>query len=467
MMESRVDTRQETSIRDFLDVVFRRKWVILGIVLATTLLVVVLDARRPDSWESTARVLIRRGEQPTILNPAQMKVLPWAEDVASVIQVILSEDVFNRARAAFADSVRTGNHPADWSFNAGSVHAAVIGESNVFTISYSDPRPEICPLGCNVVTEAFQAFYRQRNAPPPVSDYFVNELDNTRAELEAWRQRRNQYMNDTKFFGTEETSRFLLNKISAVEQNVSKLNGDVTSQELRVGNLAALAKRSGPELESELAFSMSQHVMQSGIVSNIKFALQQLNMKKEELEQKYTERHPDVIAVNAQIAELHADLKLQVENAYRVEKVTLEEMQARRAGALEELNTARAELDRIPDRERELAEIDTKISGLGEREKYLMQQQSAAEISAAGSPVNDASILSRASKPYSKKTRDYVRLALAPLLSIIVGLGIAFFLESMDHSVKSRAEAEEYLNVTVLATISDAAAARRRAAPGE
>jgi uncharacterized protein involved in exopolysaccharide biosynthesis len=465
-METRVDSRQETSIRDFLDVVFRRKWVLLGIVCATTLLVVALDARRPDSWESTSRVLIRRGEQQTILNPAQIRLLPWAEDVASVIQVILSEDVFNRARAAFADSVMANNLPADWVFNPGSLHAAVIGESNVFTISYADPRPAICPLGCNVATEAFQAFYRQHYAPPPVSDYFVDQMETTREALDEWRQRRNLYMNDTKFFGTEETSRFLLNKISVLEQKVSQINGDVGSQELRVNNLEKLRQKSGPELESELSFSVSQHVQQSSIVSSIKNALQSLNMKKEELVQKYTDKHPDLIAVNAQIKQLHDDLKLQVENAYRVEKMTLQEMHARRASALEELTQTRTELDRVPDREREMAEIDDKISGLEANEKYLAQRQKDAEISAAASPAQDVSILARASAPYSKKTRDYVRLALGPLLAIIVGLGIAFFLESMDRSVKSRAEAEEYLKVPVLATIADAGTERKKSARG-
>jgi capsular polysaccharide biosynthesis protein len=59
-----------------------------------------------------------------------------------------------------------------------------------------------------------------------------------------------------------------------------------------------------------------------------------------------------------------------------------------------------------------------------------------------------------------------VRLALGPILSVIIGLGLAFFLESMDHSVKSRAEAEEYLDAPVLATISEMSQ-RRSAAGGE
>jgi uncharacterized protein involved in exopolysaccharide biosynthesis len=314
-----------------------------------------------------------------------------------------------------------------------------------------------------VGTEAFQDFYRKHSAPAPVGDQIMDRLQDTRLELEQQRLARNQFMNDQKFFGTEETSRFLLNKISSLEVKLSQLNGDVTSQELRVNNLASLSQKSGPELESELAFSTSAHVLQTGVVQNIKYALQNLNLKQEELAQKYTDKHPDLIAVNAQIADLHRDLKLQVENAYRVEKVTLTEMQARRAAVLEEVSVARQELDRVPDRERALGEIDARIDALVAQEKFLMQKSSDVEIAAAGRPEDEVSILSHASRPYSKKTRDYVRLALGPILSIIVGLGIAFFLESMDHSVKTRAEAEEYLNVTVLATVADTGHGRKSA----
>jgi uncharacterized protein involved in exopolysaccharide biosynthesis len=235
---------------------------------------------------------------------------------------------------------------------------------------------------------------------------------------------------------------------------------------MRVENLRLLSERSGPELESELSFSMSQNVLQSSIVQNIKFSLQQLNLRREELMQKYTDKHPELLAVNQQIADLHADLKRQVENAYLVEKVTLGEMVARRASILEELNAAHAELDAIPDRERKLTEIDETIKNLADRLETLEDRQSEAEIARAGHPEQDVSILQHASAPYNKKTRNYVRLGLGPLLSIIVGLGIAFFLESMDHSVKSRAEAEEFLGVPVLAVVSETARKRTIAGGG-
>jgi uncharacterized protein involved in exopolysaccharide biosynthesis len=446
-------TRQETSLRDFLDVVFRRKRIIVSILVLSIALVIFLDSRKPEVWESNARVLVRRGEQSSVLNQ-NIRTLGWEEEVASEIQVILSDDVFKRARVIFADSARA--HGLEGvAFNAGGARADVMGESNVFVIGYVDARKELCQLGCDAVTLAFRDYYRERKAPPKLADFFQDELTDVRSEIDSWRNRRNQFMNDAKFFGAEETSRFLLNKIGTLEGRLSQLNGDISSQQLRVANLEELHKKTGVELEKQLSFSMSQHVLQSGIVQNIKFELQKLNMRREELITMYTDKHPELVAVNQQIADLHEDLKQQVDNAYKVEKVTLTEMQARQVGVTTELTATRRDLDAIPDHERQLAEIDQMLRSLEEKHKMLVARQSEAEIARAGYPEWDVSILSGAGHPYKKKTRDFVRLALGPILSIIIGLGLAFFMESMDHSVKSRAEAEEYLDAPVLATISD------------
>jgi uncharacterized protein involved in exopolysaccharide biosynthesis len=463
-MDAKLEARTETSLRDFLDVMFRRKWTLISIVGLATVLVIILNERQPNIWESSSRVLVRRGEQQSQLS-GNVRTLGWEEEVASEIQVILSEEVFDRARKMFADSVAVKHLPADWKFEGGLVRADVVGESNAFVIRYSDTNKDVCRLGCEAVTQGYHDFYRERKNPPQLSDFFASEIADVSADLDGWRNKRQQFMDKEKFYGAEETSKFLLNRIGALESRLSVVNGDMSSQQLRVDNLAELSAKDGDELEKGLAFSASQHVLQSAIVQNIKFALQDLNLKREELTQQYTDKHPEVIAVNEQIASLHQDLKRQVDNAYRVEKGSLEEMQARRSGIVGELNASRAELDAIPDKERKLEEIDATIKKLEDRHTLMLQRQGEAEIARASYTDWEVTILSHAGAPYSKKTKDYVRLALGPLLSIIIGLGLVFFLENMDHSVKTRGEVEEYLHVPVLATISDLE--KRRKAIGQ
>jgi len=453
-MAEKIDSRQEITVRDFLNVFFRRKYLILAIVALATVLVFYLKARQPDLYESTSRILVQRGERSNVMT-GTVRYLGWEEEVSSQIEVILSETVFQRARKIFADSVAARNRPADWRFSPGAVRADVVGESNVFAIRYTDFDRGVCKLGCQAMTFAFQEYYREKQAPPALGDFFASQIADVRSDLEAWQIKRNDFLNREKFFGLSDESRFLLQNVGVFEIQLLDVNGKISEQTSRVEGLAALLKLSGKAIEDALAMRSSDQVFQATIVQRIKFELQELNMRREDLAHKYTDMHPEVVAADAQIAELHINLKREVENVYHIELQGLEVLYQRKAAISDQLNRARAQLETLPDKDLELRRFDTVIENLRAKYEMLLEKQSESEITIASQPEWDVSILSNASEPYSKKTRDYVRLALGPFLALIVALGVAFFLESLDHSVKSVAEAEEHLGKPVLATFSE------------
>jgi capsular polysaccharide biosynthesis protein len=74
-------------------------------------------------------------------------------------------------------------------------------------------------------------------------------------------------------------------------------------------------------------------------------------------------------------------------------------------------------------------------------------------MSQATSPAWRVTLITPARRPVARKTKDYVRMALAPIFSVVIGLGLVFFIESLDHSIKSPAEAEELTGLPVLATL--------------
>lgn len=454
-MANPTSIRQETTLRDFLNVVFRRKFMVLSIVGIVSAMVFYLNTRKPVIYESSSRILVRRGEQSDVLS-GSIRYLGWAEEVSSQIQVILSEDVFKEASRLFADSVATKGLPSQWKFQPGSVRADVLGESNAFVISYMNVNPDVCRLGCEVMTVAFQEYYRKRKTPPALADFFAQQISDTRAELDEWRQKRNDFLNREQFYGASETSRVLMGKMDGLEERLLDMDQRLRSQRMRVETLKTLASRSGEELEKELAFSASpEGVLTSAIVQNIKFQLLNLRMRQEDLVQKYTEKHPDVIALNQQIRDLHDDLKRQTENAYRMEKKTLAEQVTNRATIAQELVETRKEWEAIPDRDRQLTEIDDHIERVAKELELLLSRQSDVEIAKASRAEWEVTILSHAGRPIAKRTRDYVRMAVGPMLALVVALGIAFFMESLDHSLKNMAEVEEYLDTKVLATISE------------
>jgi uncharacterized protein involved in exopolysaccharide biosynthesis len=452
-MAEKIDIKHETTLRDFLSVIFRRKWVIVSVVALATLTVFYLNARKPLFWESSSRILVQRGESDPF--SGHVRYLSWAEEVSSQIEVILSEAVFGRAREIFTDSLAARGLPASWQFQPGHARADVRGESNVFTISYLDLNGAVAQLGCNAMTLSFEEYYRERKEPPALADFFAAGIADVQGDLEYWRAKRNEFLNQEKFFGMDEESRYLLQQIGGLEHTLVELDGETSVQVSRVDNLADLTQKTGKELENELAIRLSQRFFQSGIIEKIKYGLQSQNMLREELLQKYTDRHPEVIAIDTQIADLQSNLKREIENAYRVESQELQALYARKAYLGDQLATARARLDDLPDKDLELNKFDTIISNLKAKYELLLERQSETDIALAIRPDWEVTVLSDASPPYSKKTQDYVRLAVGPLLSIVIALGLAFFLESLDHSVKNMAEVEEYLEKNVLATISE------------
>jgi capsular polysaccharide biosynthesis protein len=79
----------------------------------------------------------------------------------------------------------------------------------------------------------------------------------------------------------------------------------------------------------------------------------------------------------------------------------------------------------------------------------------------------DSEIISQSYRDYSVKVlspaigarvnakADMVRVALGPLLSLMFGIGLAFYLENLDHSLSNRDDIEQHLEIPVLASFPD------------
>ncbi|MDD4857041.1 MAG: hypothetical protein PHD74_02935, partial [Candidatus Krumholzibacteria bacterium] len=118
---------------------------------------------------------------------------------------------------------------------------------------------------------------------------------------------------------------------------------------------------------------------------------------------------------------------------------------------------AKLEIDksRYPMREIELNRIDETLDELLKAYDKIAEQQIEAKIGRASNPEWTVTILNPASAAYRKKTRDYVRMALGPAFSLIIALGLAFFIDNLDHSIKNINEAEENLGLSVLASFPE------------
>jgi len=453
-MAAPLQTKHETTLRDFLNVVFRWKYLILSVFFLTTFLIVILRVSKPVTFVSSARLLVERGERPSVF-AANPRILAWAEEMSSQLEVVLSETVFADARKIFADSLAARGSAGSTVFQGGAVRADVAGESNVIVISYSGLDPFECELGCIAATEAYVTYYRRATEPPPVDDFFDSEVDDALTELSQWRQRKSEFLNREEYIGVREEGTHQMYKLSRIEATLADVSGDLSAQKTRVEKLKSLVGLPVDELEQRFSATSIESAVQSRTFADIRVELQRIRIKREELLTLYTERHPELIAADNQIAELRDQLKQEVQNAYEMAVSQYDEIAAKHESLLKEKRETEAELAVIPDKENELARIESNIRAYEEKYQLLLQKQHEAQIAIATSEDFEITVLNPPGKATARRTGDYVRLAVGPVLSLIVGLGLAFFFESMDHSLKNPAEVEQYLRTAVLATVPE------------
>ena len=201
--------------------------------------------------------------------------------------------------------------------------------------------------------------------------------------------------------------------------------------------------------------------------------LYELKLKEQELLSKYTETSIPVQEVRRQIAEAQALLAKeeptrtdvttgintthqQLDLAMLSEMATLSSLEAKTRVVNDQLNAARGEVKAINETElrlvtlqRELALQDTKYRKYSEN-----REQARIDQALETGKISNISVIQQASasmKPV--KPRKALNLALGFFLGIFGGLGLAFFSEYLDHSIKTPQDVVEKVKLQLLASI--------------
>jgi len=448
-MPEGTDQKQATT-RDFLSVIFRRKWVIIGLFAITTTVVVLMNLESTIYYESDARILINRGQGRSVLG-SPFGLLPWEEELSSEIELVKSVPVTQRAQAILDDSLATGALDRKITLKTSGVDAGVVGESNVIAVSYRDTDPANCKPVTNALAEAYIAYHTESLVTPKLEEFFENETKSIRQRLREFEEERRRILEQGGAADVKQEEQALLRLLGEAESEMAEVSTQIAEQEATLRILRSIPGAREAE-EADLAAYASP-----GNESLIAELRRNLTLKKADLNSllsRYTEEHPEVVALREEIKNTQTLLDREVATKVAVEDAKLEVLKSKKKALAANISSLRTHLSRLPKLSAEITMIDGTMMALRANYGSLLERWQQVKVNmATASPRYIVSLLSPASEPVARNTRDYVRIALAPIFSIVIGLGLAFFLDSIDHSFKTVAEVEEYVGVPVLGSI--------------
>jgi succinoglycan biosynthesis transport protein ExoP len=443
--------------RDFLAVLFRRRWVIGTVFAVTTLTVLAINLSQPLYFESTGKVIVKRGVKDNIMQ-GYMRTLTWEEELASEVETIKSGVIVERAQKLLDDKRAAEGRPTT-TINQAKVDGSVLSKSNVLAMSYQDRNGKTAQEVADALIQAYMQYRRTEYTLAYPKEFFDTEIARVSKELDDWTKRREAYEQATGTVNLLVEGPVDAGFVQQQQLQLADVDRDLAIKRSQLGGIKGLVSSSTNA--DDLPFITNANVGNDNIITELKRKLGEARGRLKEMETVYVPTSPQLTQQRTEVEHLEGQLKIEVANRIRVGEGEVTVLEAKRAQILRSLNEGQSRMATYPERNARISEFETKIASLRKSYQELTESSDQAKISKATSPDWNVALLTPASKPYPKNQRDYVRLALAPIFSLIVGLGLAFFIDGLDSTLKSPREAEEALALPVLASLTDQRKKRR------
>ena len=441
--------RQATA-REFLAVLFRRKWIILGLFLVTTATVFTVAFTTPKTYVSSGRVLIKRGERYSSLHADRQVFSDWEQDLGTQMQVMKSQPVIKRSGELVAEAARQEH--VEIAFNPAQIDLEVVGKSNVIAMGYHDLNPTTAQIACKSLMQAYLEYHKDKLTAAQSKAFFTQEISDINARIDKLMEQRSSITEQSGMASPQAQTNMWLTQASQIEARRGELAADLASAKTSEDNMRKLLD--DPEVDLPTFDGVAVFTNESALVT-LKQRVVEQEARIALLSETLRDDAQEVVAARQTLETLKGLLRKEVEQRVRLASARTQSLQARVNVMDDQLATLRQQLDAAPQTIKSVEALDADVASLRTRLRDVMQKQDDAAITENTIADVNVVVLSPAGIAIATNPLDLVRLGLAPAFSLLVGIAIAFFIDGLDLTVRTANQAEEYLDLPVLASMGE------------
>lgn len=257
------------------------------------------------------------------------------------------------------------------------------------------------------------------------------ELDNSEKNLQA-------YKSSSRVIKLDTEAESLIKQVSEIE----KTRIEVTLQKKRIEFALDALKEAMRKGEIYSPTIMRDDPLVYGMVAK----LSELEVQKRALRNDYTEAYPAVKALQGQIEELQNNIRSTYETA-------LANVTKQQGAVSQQLTLYENKMRNLPEAERDLARLTRLSKVAADTYTFLLQKHGEARIAKA-STISSINIIDPAITPSRPvKPNKAQNLILGLIFGIILGIGLVFFQEYLDDTIKDADEAKRVMDLPLLAVI--------------
>lgn len=444
--------KYELNLRDYWRVIKKRRNIIIltAVVIPLLTIAVTLSQRPAPVYEAVASVKVERS---TSLTGLFMEVLsvPSGDNLATQTLIIKSFPVLEKV------AKEMGLVPLDISFDGkqpvekyariltelqGRIKSEQEGNTNIINLTVSSDDPKTAQKIANLVIEKYKEENTlSKNRQIFEAKKFIEEqLVVVESRLRTAEDALNGFKRKKNVISISDEQRAVLDRYMGLEGSKEKIDMDTKELEFNLNRL-----RSGKSLTEKATSRLFTDTDPS--ISGLNARLNDLLLEKNNMLIGFQPIHPQVKELDAKISNVRDELATQLDakrNAMIKRKELLSSEMSKLKGGVSLLPSTAMEINRF---EREV-KINQELFSLL-KTKYQEALIKEAE------KVEEVSIIKRATEPEAPKNppRTLANTMLGLIIGVIFGLVFAFVFESLDTSIGTIEDVEEFLGIPVIGVV--------------
>ena len=480
-----METKREPTFRPsvYLGTMWKHRWLVLAFMALVITGAVVFTKRQPRVFEASTQILIERsapqylpgqiGREVVSLGvgnywsateylETQYRILRSRMVAGLVVTKLgldkdldflgLSEIEDPQARAeklAHIDAVAVLEK---------KVKIDPVQDSYVVFVKVRDRKPERAALIADTIATCYEEANLGRKTSGAIAAVVWLEIQSAelRTELEGAEDALLRFKRDHNILSASlaDKQNLVTRKLQDAERQMREARAERYRFEAA---LDQIRKLSGVEAETSV-----EAVLENGLIQRLKEQIVALQNERTDLLTRYLEQHPGVLAVDRKILRVRKALEREVAGIR-------ESLSKQFKAAMQTENRLAAELVEIEGTARELMSEELsyrRLLATTETKKQLhteiLLRLKEAELQAQ-SGANNVRILDHAMVPsIPVSPKPVLNVAVAAVLALVFGLGLAFLVENLDTTIKSQEQLEQEFGLTFLGLIPSVRAQKEK-----
>ncbi|MHC4203230.1 MAG: GumC family protein [Planctomycetota bacterium] len=485
------ETQREQSLRDLFYVVFRHKGKMVAWFLAVMAGVTAFTFLMPETYSSTAKLLLRLGRESVTLDPtattgpvisvsqsraseiqAELEILQSQELIERVVSALGPDEICERAAIKKMVFAWLGiKMPAANRSDAVQLimdNLETSARSNIIRLSYNAGSPQSARKILSQLIELYLEMHIAVHQTYGAYEFFVQQSEELRHKLSQYEKDLQRLKDESGFSSLDEQLKLLLGQISAMEEEIGRTSAEMKSSKAKIQRLEKIVAG----LPEQVVISET-----TGLPSTAAEAMRQemfmLRLEESKIQKNYRDDSRMVESIHEQISDAQAMLDSEKDTHTQVTQGPNATHQQLQLALLNEQAALANHQSRLEAQQQQLAEAKGRLKTLNETEvtiRNLMREisvhetnylrytdnleQARIEQAMEKQRIANINVVQQATLPVRPiRPKKSFNLMVGFFMATFGALTLAMLSQYLDHTIQTPEQLENCLQLRTLACI--------------